>query len=332
MHSEYYETLIHKHLSGELTPEEQAQFDVWLESSPGNRQRLEEAERIWTLSASAGSELDIDLDHEMARFKTRIARVSEPKATTPVFKLRLLRYAAAAVLLIGGVLLILQNRDSWTNQDMVVVQTIAGESKEIVLPDESTVWLNENSKLAYAAGFDNRDIELNGEAFFDVEHNPANPFDITTGQGQIQVLGTSFGIRNRSADDLITVTVATGLVSLTNSSTGQQEVLEAGYQGILQKSDNSLVQKPNDNPEFLSWRNRPLVFNNTSFDNVVEQLRAHFAIVIESPDTTLAACTLTGEMESATLEEVIELLSFSLNIEVAVDQGVYAFTSTGCSQ
>ena len=332
MHSEYYETLLHKHLAGELSDEEQATFDAWLDSAPDHRQRLEEAERIWTLTATAGSDLNINLDHEISRFKQTIQQSDNTVRKTPIYSMRLLRIATAAAVIFGGIILLLRGNPDWLGQDLVVEYTEMGEIKEIVLPDLSTVWLHENSQLSYDPDFANRDVILSGEGFFEVTHDPSNPFDIQSGEGQIQVLGTSFSVRNRPDDDQISVTVATGRVAFSSVATGQQEVLEAGYRGILKKSNNGLSKQPNDNPDFLAWQNRTLIFNETSFDAAVDMLRAHFAIVIEPPDAALAACTLTGEIESATLEEVIDLLSFSLGVDVAENQGVYAFTGTGCSQ
>lgn len=332
MHSDYYETLIHKHLSGELSETEQLDLETWLDASAQNRRQVEEAERIWTLTASAGSELDIDLDHEIARFKQRIDQPERTTRIIPLFSNTILRYAAAAVVLIGGIVLLLQLGISAGESEQIVFETARGEHREIILPDQSTVWLNENSRLAYNSAFEKRDVELNGEAFFEVTHDANNPFDIESGLGHIQVLGTSFSVRNRSNEDQIIVTVATGKVALSHSDSNEQEVLEAGFQGLLGKTDNVLSQQPNSDTEILAWRTRPLIFDNTSLEDVVAMLRQHFAIVIDAPDDALAACTFTGQFDTPAWEEVIASLSFSLNVNTTMNQGVYAFTGTGCSQ
>ncbi|MFK7844121.1 MAG: FecR domain-containing protein [Rhodothermales bacterium] len=333
MHSDYYETLIHKHLSGELSATEQHDLETWLETAAQNRRQLEEAERIWTLTASAGSELDIDLDHEITRFKQRIQQPERKTRIIPLFSNTILRYAAAAVVLMGGIVLLLQYGGIGADEPKnIVIETAESEIREITLPDQSTVWLNENSRLAYNDGFEKRDLELNGEAFFEVTHDANNPFDIESGLGHIQVLGTSFSVRNRSDEDQISVTVATGKVALGKSDTNEREVLEAGFQGLLGKSDNVLSHQPNRDPEFLAWRTRPLIFDNTSFEDVVAMLRQHFAIVIDTPDDALATCTFTGQFDTPAWEEVVTSLSFSLNVNATMNQGVYAFTGTGCSQ
>lgn len=327
MQSEYYETLIHKHLSGALTAEEQEAFDRWLDSAQENRAQFQEAERIWTLTAPVDSKLDIDLDHEIARFKARI----QPRKTariTPLFSRTVFRIAAAATVLIGGVILLLQLNAG----NVQVIETAANETRQVVLPDESTIWLNENSTLTYQSAFDTRQVNLTGEAFFDVTHNPAHPFSIASGAGFVQVLGTSFNVSNHPGEDLIVVTVATGRVALSHVDSTARTILEAGYQGMLSKANGTLRRQPNSNPDFLAWRAQPLAFNGTTFTDVVTMLQTHFAIVIEPPNAALAECTFTGEFESPALSEVLAALSFSLNVDASVTQGVYAFTGTGCFQ
>ncbi len=331
MHSEYHETLLHKHLTGELSDSEQRDLEAWLNEAPANRRQLEEAERIWTLTASAGSELDIDLDHEISRFKQRI-NLNPPQArilpfrSTPLF-----RFMAAAMVLLGGIILLFRY-GILGNSEMIQIETAANETREVTLPDLSKAWLNENSRLSYNERFDKRTVTLTGEAFFDVTHDADRPFDIESGTGRVQVLGTSFSVRNRTREDEIRVTVATGVVALSQAGANEREVLNAGYLGVLRIKDGQLSQQPNDNPEFLAWQSRPLVFDNTPLNSVVETLRGHFAIVIEAPDDELASCTFTGQFDEPALGEIVESLAFSLNVTASVQQGVYAFSGIGCSE
>ena len=331
MHSDDHITLFHKHLAGELSDEERRTLEVWLNEAPENRRQFEEAKRIWTLTASAGSELDIDLDHEVARFKQRIHQDPPQARIFSITSTPLFRFAAAAAVLLGGIILLLRY-GVIGSPETILIETFANETREVTLPDQSTVWLNENSQLSYAEAFKKRSVQVTGEAFFEVTHDPNHPFDVSSGTGRVQVLGTSFSVRNNSNEDAIRVTVATGRVAFGPAGSDQTALLDAGYQGVLKKSDHTLSQLPNDNPAFLAWHNRPLVFENTPLYEVVEMLRAHFALVIEAPDAHLATCTFTGEFEEPVLGEIIQALSFSLNVTASTNQGVYAFTGIGCSE
>ena len=72
----------------------------------------------------------------------------------------------------------------------------AGQRAELVLPDSTRVWLNANSKLVYSTSFKEgiRQVELDGEAYFDVKHNGDNPFVVRTKSMNVTVLGTEFNV------------------------------------------------------------------------------------------------------------------------------------------
>ena len=330
MYSDYYESLIHKRLSGELSQDEERALNEWLKESPDHRGHFEEAERIWKLTGiDDGDVLDIDLEHELARFNERIQQ--EPAATLPVKRLRLVwRYAAAAVVLIGVALFWAQSGAD--DGALMLVETGANETREVTLPDNSTVLLNENSRISYTADFSERFIQMNGEIFFDVQHDATRPFRIQSGKSMTHVLGTSFVVRYRANEPDIRVTVSTGRVTFGVPETNQEEVLEPGYQGRLLKATNTLSVAPNDNPNYQVWRNRSLSFESTSLSDVVQQLRIHFGIVIEDPAAALGACTFTADFDAPDLEEVLQLLSYSIDIDISVQNGVYEFSGIGCMQ
>ena len=329
MYSDYYETLIHKQLSGELSHDEEHALKEWLEESPEHQAHLEEAERIWNLTGlDDGDELDFDLEHEMARFNDRIQ--TAPKAL-PAKGLRLVwRYAAAAVVLIGAVLFWMQSGTG--ENELILVETAAGETREVTLPDNSTVLLNENSRISYTAGFSERFIQMNGEVFFDVQRDEARPFRIQSGKGMVQVLGTSFVVRYRADEPDIRVIVSTGQVAFSVPETNLREVLEPGYQGRLVKATNTLTVAPNDDPNYQVWRSQSLSFESTSVYDVVQELRTHFGIVIEDPEAALGTCTFTADFDAPQLDEVLQALSFSIDFDVSVQNGVYEFSGIGCSQ
>ena len=326
MQSEYYETLLHKHLAGELSAEEESALASWLEESPEHRRQLEEAERIWTLTATAHSELDINLDAEISRFKDRI----QFEEAAPSLRLvSLWRYAAAAVILIGGITFLL--RLGVFEPQMTTLVTSDGDMQRIELPDGTEIVLNERSELSFASAFEDRTVILKGEAFFDVAHDTANPFTIESGIGRIQVLGTSFNVRSRSEEQDILVTVASGRVAVGVKGGALRDTLYAGYQGIIQKGTGTVRTRPNDNPGSLAWQAEPLVFDDMPFNEVVNQLQKHFAVPITPPDSLLHTCTFTGEFDPPVLSEILASLSFSTGIQVTNDQNVYAFSGKGCN-
>ena len=326
MYSDYYETLIHKHLAGELTREEESALKEWLEDSPGNREHLEEAMRVWDLAgiveADPGVNLSIDLEHEIARFEQR-ARVGRKNGLRLVW-----RYAAAAVVLIGAILFF------WIpgEEAMVHVKTASNETLSVTLPDGSAILLNENSQISYLADFSERQVEMSGEVFFEVQQDPSRPFRILSDLSLVEVLGTSFVIRNRLDEPDVRVTVSTGSVAFSIPETQQREVLGPGFAGRISRETNTLTVSPNRNPDYQVWRNRSLTFDATPLSSVIEELRIHFGIVMNAPSEALASCTFTGDFIAPRLDEVLEVLSFSIDLQVSLENGVYEVSGIGCMQ
>ena len=326
MQSEYYETLLHKHLAGELSSEEERALASWLEESPEHRRRLEEAERIWTLTATAHSELDINLDVEISRFKNRIQFEEAP---TTLRRLPIWKYAVAATVVLAGVTFLL--RLGLFEPRMSTFTTAEEGTQRIELPDGTAIWLNEHSELKFATAFDERRVTLTGEAFFDVYHDAEKPFTIESGIGRVQVLGTSFNVRNRSGEPEIQVTVASGRVAVGINSEALSDTLNAGFLGIIQKESGAVRTRLNDDAGVLSWKAEPLVFDDTPIDEVVSLLQEHFAVQMTPPDSLLRTCTFTGQFDVPVLVEILASISFSTGIQVTNDQHVYAFSGEGCS-
>ncbi len=171
-------------------------------------------------------------------------------------------------------------------------QTQAGETKEVELPDGTHIYLNDNSKLDYIADrFDKkrREIWLEGEAFFEVAHNPDKPFIIHTGDFKTVVRGTSFNVKAYKEIGEIDVTVRTGKVEVGtgkeifgmltpnkqivyNEQTGEHKINDANYDDAMAWQDGRLVLKDANLAE-LKLRikqlyNVNLEVNGTALNNV----------------------------------------------------------------
>lgn len=195
------EDFLAKWLGGELTPEEQAEFE-----------RSEEGAAFKDIVGSVDKMAlpDYDVESELAKLKER--RNSSATSETKVVRFsNVFKYTAAAVIIIGVSLTYFLTRPSYT-----VYEALAGQIENITLPDQSIVTLNANSRLRFnPAKFEqNRHLLLDGEAFFEV--TKGTNFEVKTDQGTVKVLGTSFNVWNRN--DLLDVVCYTGKVNVTKKS------------------------------------------------------------------------------------------------------------------
>lgn len=140
--------------------------------------------------------------------------------------------AAAAVLIIatGGMLLFNSQKLNFGNKPTLnnaVFQTRMGEKKQIILQDGTTVWLNAGSKLILAKDFneDRREVELVGEAYFDVTHSKSKPFEVHTKMFNINVLGTAFNVKAYPTDLNASATLIRGSIAMRGLSEGSKQII-----------------------------------------------------------------------------------------------------------
>lgn len=163
-------------------------------------------------------------------------------------RMRIVRYAAAAAVMAGVVC------GSWfmggrrTESRLVAaaqpvsVSTPLGVKSDVVLPDGSRVRLNGGTRIVYPALFgDERRVEVDGEAYFEVEHDARRPFVVVTGQVVSTVLGTTFNVHAYSEDENYQITLATGSLLVDGGPESRSVRLRPGEQGILREDLRTAV-------------------------------------------------------------------------------------------
>ena len=263
--------ILDKYLRGTATDEEQRIVEKWYEDI------REDGEEV-RMAPLAEKERLFRVLQRSARFrKTRRRR---PFLLQPSWK-------AAAVwigLLVGGFsILRLAKVKSGGNENRPVyvrVSTGQAEVRKVRLPDSSDVWLNANTVLQYAADFTNhRRVVLQGEALFDVTHQPDRPFSIETKDGlTTEVLGTRFDIESYEKMPISEITVIDGriMVSRSGSSLG---VLVRGQSMAYHREDGGIVRSTVSRPESMSgWINGEWDFYDKNIDDLALLMNNQFGI------------------------------------------------------
>lgn len=209
--------LLIKIIREEATPAEQAAFSKWLQAAPENSHTYEAMKaRYQSIEQIVAKDT---VAEEWEKLTPRlISRVPAPEIRTR----RWLRYAvaAAAVVLIGisgdWLLRVWNNPPPLTAPQLVTIHSGHNEKKKVVLPDSSVIWLHYNASVQYDLHTFNRStrqLQLTGEAFFEVMPAADKPFTVQTSHLKITVLGTSFHIMTGTSG-IEEVTVATGKVNV----------------------------------------------------------------------------------------------------------------------
>lgn len=198
-----------------------------------------------------------------------------------------------------------------------------GELATVTLNDGTVVFLNANSQLKiprFGFGSFAREVELSGEASFQVTHDPVHKFVVRTSNGlDIVVHGTEFTVYNRR--NTAEVQLKSGKIELIkHGQYGMESVLMHPGEIVLMESDGVLqkekVKKPD---EFASWKQYRYVFDQTSLSDVARIISDNYGVEIKIADDTIGELTISGSFQSEDAEEfarsVAEVLNISLEIK-----------------
>lgn len=317
----YYWKQLAKFLSKEMQNSESEEFKNWA-SAYDNKKLANEVEKNFKQIEEVKTYYDQETNHAWNKLKERI-EAGEDQGTTKQIRLNsMLRYAAAFILaaaMVSAFAFLIQNKDQ---SNLLVAETELNQDR-IVLQDGSIVDLNGNSKLIYPEKFGEheRRVKLIGEAFFSISKNPEKPFIIEANEGEVSVLGTSFNVlAPKTNKRFLEVYVESGKVSLKNEATMNKElILEKGDFGRINK--NRIENAAQNNPNYLSWKTKKLVFNNTKLNEVVYALERTYACEIDARFSNKSMYELTSTFDNASLETVITSICRALNLTYEIKKG-----------
>lgn len=158
------------------------------------------------------------------------------------------------------------------------IETPAGGKYQVNLPDGSMVWLNASSSLRFPALFsgDTREVELTGEAFFDVAKNKNKPFKVITKDQIVEVLGTQFNINSYADEGSIKTTLIEGSVKIIYKD---KVVLLTPGQQFQPKNLNVKVVEA-DTEEVVAWKNGYFLFKNEDIQSIMRKLSRWYNVEI----------------------------------------------------
>jgi ferric-dicitrate binding protein FerR (iron transport regulator) len=188
--------------------------------------------------------------------------------------------------------------------------------KIIELSDGSVVHINKKSKLYYPENFSNhnRIVELEGEAFFDIEKNPKKPFIIKARNKEIKVLGTSFNVNTNFEGEKVEVFVKTGKVKFYEPGNTQNElILEPDFIGTL---DEEITDKRlNKDPNYISWKTKYFDFRNgEKLDKVIATINRAYGVNIVLADSKLTRNILHTTYDNDPLNTILGSICGTYNL------------------
>jgi ferric-dicitrate binding protein FerR (iron transport regulator) len=329
-------------LSGEAKENEHKQLEALLLSNAEKKEYYEEIRQIWEKSPRAIHYERFNSEQAFEKINT----FSETEKPSSVLDNRIslkdiIKVAALIFLVLGFSLAwLIKKNESVIDKGINVVSVRYGEQSHITLSDGTNIWLNSGSKLVYPASFKGktREVILEGEAYFDVSHDKNRLFIVNTDKIRIKVLGTAFNVKSYPGDNKTETTLVRGSVVIDKKNASSNEapvILKPGEKVTFsfakeQESRKSVEAEDGREPTQIkqvsinkvdpspitSWKEKELVFDNTSLEDMAITLERWFGVKVYLADDTIRHYRYKGKFtHNETIFQVLEIIKITTPLD-----------------
>lgn len=269
------EELIIRFINNECSEDELRIVESWVAESPDNAKLLFEMERT---ACIAGSLADDEKSRSKVASSISLRIENYENMQRRLRRLRILRWSAAAVLV--GIIATVAFIFMRPQQRMITIDTYA-ECQMAILPDSTKVWVNKYSSLTYPEHFakNSRDIELSGEAYFEVTKDSARPFKVKGDYLTVEVLGTKFNFYTTLKKEN-TVSLIEGKVEVSANSSEDGIVLSPGQKVRFNPEDGHMTVTDGRAVLDAVWHNRLIPFSNSTIREIASDLEELYGVDI----------------------------------------------------
>ncbi|HEY9007599.1 FecR family protein [Ohtaekwangia sp.] len=321
--------LIGKYLAGEASAEETAFIETWQAQSETNRKYVDQFRTIFVRASAVKEWQQFDTDAAWNKMRSKLhqpaGRVVPMRKADSGFPF--LKIAASIVIILGV---------GWFAYRFVYpgiskpVEVVAGkQTLSDTLPDGSNVYLNRKTKLTYAYDKKKKShvVKLQGEAYFNINHEDDKKFLVDAEGVFIRDIGTSFNVTAYPESNTVEVVVVDGEVQFfTDNNAGIQ--LKAGGKGVYNKTTKTFsIEQPESN--VLSYKTKFFSFSNTDLSTVAEALNSVYdkKIVISK---SLQNCHLTVSFNDEDIREIAQVMAETLNLTIRETANEIVLEGQGC--
>lgn len=333
-------------LTGDSTPEQQERIRQWSAGDPikaawvdGLREAVQmasdddarksavniDAVRAGVFAAIAGGERSDGESFRREKIsRPQLASTQNRRAFKPM------RYIAglAAALLAAIVLPRVWDSSSDSSETHVANEYTTAKAQwiNIVLPDGSKAVLGPETKLRYTSRVSGeRIIDLQGQSYFTVTHNPAKPFTVRTSTSVTRVLGTEFSIRSYPEDQDVIVGVAEGRVSIGVER--PTVILAAGDVGRITPGSEPIVLSDVSTAAIFGWMNGKFVYEDIPLEQIAVDLERYYGVTVEITDDQAKQRPVTTAFQRGSVSSVIKAIAMASDLTVSQTGNKIVFSS-----
>ena len=291
-----YQELLHKYFTGILTAAEKKLLMEELSRNEALQQDFCELKKTDAFIQFTPHQHDVWVGHnQLKAFNTKLK-----KSEINPFNWRNIAGYAAAVSLTFIITYIgsryFADETKKTEITYMEFSTPAGQRAKITLPDSSSVWLNAKSTLRFPNQFtaSSREVHLDGEGYFEITHNPAQPFIVTASKANVKVLGTSFNLFAYSAQTYFSTTLIDGKVNVYLPTQPNNQITLSPNE-IAEIKGGKLIVSHINKKNSLLWINGIYAFENMRFMDIVEKLELYYDIKINVKNKQICTDYFNGK-------------------------------------
>ena len=330
--------LLLRHLRGQTTDEEKRSVEAWLHESPDAGRELNELR----LLVEAGRAADLDVEPGAPPATELVVRDAEARRAASIRRANDRRtrgrparsrfglfagWATAAAAVVVALGIYASNRPGGIPEPGALAAqefiTAPGETAMVRLGDGSVIRLGPASRLSTPTRDLARTVTLEGEAFFSIATNPAQPFRVTTAAGTARVLGTRFHLAAQL--DELRVVVVEGTVAL---GTATEEIqVGAGQAASLIDGRPGPIRAASPFDEAASWLDGFLIFQDTPLTLAIREVEQRYGARVEVEDPVLLERTLTMWFTSRSLDEIMTVVCNVIDAQCSVADGTVRMRS-----
>jgi transmembrane sensor len=321
------------YFSGRISESDLSFLQSWLAETPENKQLFVELEKIWKITGELSFKLNPDVDLEWDRFLTERSKQHDtniPSIGRQIQFRQILKIAAVLIpaMLIVSVFYIYMTKGAKAAELLTINTT--DQKKECTLPDGTKVWINKNSNFVYPSEFSDseRVVKLDGEAYFEVVKT-GKSFKIETAKTQILVVGTAFNVRAVKSEKFSEVVVTSGTVIFKEIKSSNNTVLVKGEKGTYNELTGEITREKYTDENLVGWKNDQLLFQDTPLSDIESILSRYFNVKVQVAPS-MKQCKFTGEFNQAPLDEILKVISISLDATYEIKNDTVFLDGKGC--
>ena len=318
--------LIGKVLSRNATSEEIQELEKWKNAAQENQYLFEKSKKAWGKGEKFISETSLQndrskLESEYNRYLSD--RVKKMNRQSFIYKIAAV-LAFPIAMAIGWYLFGESEKPVQLAEQLYEISSPKGHVSKVKLPDGTQVWINTNSSIVYdAATFNqnNREIQLKGEAYFEVTSSEEKPFIVVTPHANVKVTGTSFNVNAYPASTLFETVLAEGKIELQLKSGATESLIVEPNQQVIFNSINKKFDIQSVEVEmFTAWRNGEIIFKDATLADLIKELERIYDIQFHLKPASLGELRFRGMFSyNNNLIEALEKIKKSSNLDYYIE-------------